>query len=107
MTESVSFTLLSHSDVNKRIEERKKDFIMFKIEVFFIIIFGYGIIQWCNSHKIVETNEIDPDNESFEINDLSFTQGSNVLETIYASQTVGKSHRYHFIAGNRKTGRYF
>lgn len=78
------------------------------------ITFSVVSILLCNSaisytiisSDLVNDNFIDfsDDDDMAIINSGENYGNNNILETTYASQSVGKSHRFYFTAGERQNG---
>lgn len=54
-----------------------------------------------------DDNSIDSSENDMSIDNLNSIDGgvSNILETMYAIQSFGKSHRFYFTQGERKDGK--
>lgn len=65
-----------------------------------VILIG-AFVTFISSIEII--NSFD-DSESIEIEENSFGNNNKLREEVYASQNVGKSHRFYYTSGERHEG---
>lgn len=73
------------------------------VKVFFISVL---MCTFATSITIISVSNDTSENDISMENSSSTIKGSNILETVYARQSVGKSHRFFFTVGERKDGNY-
>lgn len=85
---------------------------MIRFGRFVVVVIFFRLIA---SLAILEFNEIESDFDFLDSSENSFNAVDDVAKniqkpsdttvTMYAGQSIGKSHRYYFIAGERKDGK--
>lgn len=77
-----------------------------KVLVVSILMCSFAMCATIISMDTFYDNSIDSMENDMSIDDLySFDGVSNILETVYVSQSYGKSHRFYFTQGERKDGK--
>lgn len=46
------------------------------------------------------------ENDFYDTNLLPYDESNDIGKTLYASQTIGRSHRFYLTAGERKEGKW-
>lgn len=72
-----------------------------------VIVNCFTIIEVSDSESSADNLFVDENAIDFETGDLLLQGGESdhILETIYASQPVGKSHRFYYTAGKREASK--
>lgn len=80
--------------------------ILIKFLAVVILLCSFAMCTTIISLDTFDDNAIDSEGNDMSIENLIVANGvSNILETVYASQSIGKSHRFYFTQGERKDGK--
>lgn len=89
-----------------------KEFHNLKMHSITVFLASFLLCNFVTTFTIIQSDLVYNDIVDFlDNNDLSYenlepTANNNILETMYAKQMVGKSHRFFFTTGERKDGKY-